>query len=68
MPISEEAARAERIREVAEILARGLDRLFKSHESQRESRRDALSFSGPPCSVSSTSVNGFRDPKSWRNA
>lgn len=68
MPISEEAARAERIREVAEILARGLDRLFKSRESQRESRRDALSFPDTPCSVSSTLVNGFREPESWRNA
>lgn len=68
MPISEEAARAERIRNVAEILARGLDRLFKSRDSQRESRRDALNFPDPPCSVSSTLVNGFRAPKTWRNA
>jgi len=68
MPISEEAARAERIRELAEILARGLDRLFKSRESQRESRRDALSFPHTQCSVSSTLVNGFREPESWRNA
>ena len=68
MPISKETARAERTREVAEILARGLDRLFKSRESQRESRRDALSFSDTPCSVSSTLVNGFREPEPWRNA
>ena len=68
MPISEEAARADRIREVAEIMARGLDRLFKSRESQRESHRDALSFPDPRCSVSSTLVNGFREPESWRNA
>lgn len=68
MPISEEAARTERIREVALILARGLDRLFKSRDSQRESRRDALSFPDPQCSVSSTLVNGFREPESWRNA
>jgi hypothetical protein len=68
MPISEEAARAERIRQVAEILASGLDRLFKSHESQRESRRDALSFPDRSGSVSEVPVNGNREPLSWRHA
>jgi len=68
MPISEEAARVERIRELAEILARGLDRLFKSRDSQRESRRDALSFPDRSGSVSEVPVNGNREPLSWRHA
>ena len=58
MPISEETARAERIRQVAEILASGLDRLFKSPESQRESRHEALSFPDRSGSVSEVPVNG----------
>jgi hypothetical protein len=52
------------IREVAEILVRGLDRLFKSRESQPDARRYALSLTDPPCSVSFMLVNGFRNPKS----
>ena len=68
MPISEEAERVERIRELAEILDRGLDRLFKSRESQRESRRDALSFPDRSGSVSEVPVNGNREPLSWRHA
>ena len=68
MPISEEAARAELIRQVAEILASGLNRLFKSRESQRESRHEALSFPDTPCLVSEVPVNGNREPQSWRHA
>ena len=68
MPISDEAARAELIRQVAEILASGLDRLFKSRESQRESRHEALSFPDRSGSVSEVPVNGNREPQSWRHA
>ena len=58
MPISDDAARAEHIRSIAEILARGLDRLFNSRDSVSQSPTDALSFRDKPCSVSSTLVNG----------
>ncbi len=60
MPISEDAARAERIREVAVILASGLERLFKSRNSRSEGLSDALSFPDEPCSVSCAPVNCFR--------
>ena len=67
MPISDDDARAEQIRDIAEILARGLDRLFNSRDSVSQSLRDALSFRDKPCSVSSTLVNGLRDPESRRD-
>ena len=57
MPISDDAARAEQIRDIAEILARGLQRLFNSRDSVSQSSPDALSFRDTPCSVSTT-VNG----------
>ena len=57
MPISDDAARAERIRDIAEILARGLQRLSHARESSEKSSPDALSFRDTPCSVSTT-VNG----------
>ena len=67
MPISDDAARAEQIRDIAEILARGIDRLFNSRDSVSQSLRDALSLRDKPCSVSSTLVNGLRDPESRRD-
>ena len=67
MPISDDAARAEHIRDIAEILARGLQRLFNSRDSVSQSPPDALSFRDKPCSVSSTLVNGLRDPESRRD-
>ena len=67
MPISDDDARAEQIRDIAEILARGLQRLFNSRDSVSQSPRDALSFRDKPCSVSSTLVNGLRDPESRRD-
>ena len=67
MPISVNDARAEQIRDIAEILARGIDRLFNSRDSVSQSPRDALSFRDKPCSVSSTLVNGLRDPESRRD-
>ena len=57
MPISDDAARAEQIRDIAEILARGLQRLSHARESSEKSSPDALSFRDTPCSVS-TMVNG----------
>ena len=56
MPISDDAARTEQIREVASLLAQGLQRLFNSRDSVSQSLRDALSFRDKPCSVSSTLV------------
>lgn len=67
MPISDDAARTEQIREVASLLAQGLQRLFNSRDSVSQSLRDALSFRDKPCSVSSTLVNGLRDPESRRD-
>lgn len=67
MPISDDAARTEQIREVASLLAQGLQRLFNSRDSVSQSPRDALSFRDKPCSVSSTLVNGLRDPESRRD-
>ena len=67
MPISNDVARAERIREIAEVLARGLQRLVNSRDSVSQSSPDALSFRDKPCSVSSTLVNGLRDPESRRD-
>ena len=67
MPISDDDARAEQIRDIAEILARGLQRLSHARESSEKSSPDALSFHDKPCSVSSTLVNGLRDPESRRD-
>ena len=67
MPISDDAARTEQIRDIAEVLARGLQRLFNSRDSVSQSLPDALSFRDKPCSVSSTLVNGLRDPESRRD-
>ena len=36
MPISDDDARAKRIRDIAEVLARGLDRLSHARESSEE--------------------------------
>ena len=57
MPISDDAARAEQIRDIAEILARGFQRLSHARDSVSQSLPDALSFRDTPCSVSTT-VNG----------
>ena len=68
MPISDDDdARAERIRDIAAILARGFQRLSHARESSEKSSPDALSFRDKPCSVSSTLVNGLRDPESRRD-
>ena len=68
MPISDdEAARAEQIRDIAEILARGFQRLSHARDSVSQSPPDALSFRDKPCSVSSTLVNDLRDPEFRRD-
>ena len=67
MPISDDAARAEDLRDIAEVLSCGLKRLFNSRDSVSQSPPDALSFRDKPCSVSSTLVNGLRDPESRRD-
>ena len=67
MSISANAARTEQIREVASLLAQGLQRLSHARESSEKSAPDALSFRDKPCSVSSTLVNGLRDPESRRD-
>ena len=67
MPISDDDARAKRIRDIAEVLVRGIDRLFNSRDSASQSPPDALSFRDKPCSVSSTLVRGLRDPESRRD-
>ncbi len=60
MPISDDAARAEHIRDIAEILARGLQRLLNSRDSVSQSLRDALSFRDKPCSVTPASGEQLR--------
>ncbi len=67
MSISANAARTEQIREVAALLAQGLQRLLHARESSKKSSPDALSFRDKPCSVSSTLVNGLREAESRRD-
>ena len=70
MSISADVARSNQNREIASILASGLKRLWSSKHSGKsssESSPDALSFRDQPCSVSSTLVNGLREPESRRD-